>query len=306
MNQMTLDQLRVFVAVAERQHLTKAAEALHLAQSAVSTTIATLESRHRTKLFHRVGRRIELTEVGGLFVVEARAVLARVAAAELMLSELAGLKRGTLTVQASQTIASYWLPRHLVSFHDLYPGIDIRLTVGNTAQVAAAVRNGTAELGFVEGPVEDPLLTSTPVARDQILIVVGAAHAWAESPDIGPADLTRTQWVMREAGSGTRSVLERALKKFGIVLENVRVALELPSNEAVRAAVEAGLGATALSASVVVPSIEAGLIHAVRLALPDRHFYAVRHTERYHSQVARELLKVIAGPRTNHSKKDAQ
>src|SRR5271169_3778408 len=142
MNRMTLDQLRVFVAVAERQHLTRAAEALNLAQSAVSSAISTLENRHSAKLFHRVGRGIELTETGTLFAAEARAVLARVASAELMLAELAGLKRGTLTVQASQTIASYWLPRHLVAFRRAHPGIDIRLTIGNTTEVAAAVREG--------------------------------------------------------------------------------------------------------------------------------------------------------------------
>src|ERR1700674_1853491 len=126
MRAMTLDQLRVFVAVAERQHVTRAAEALNLAQSAVSASIAGLEARHGTKLFHRVGRGIELTEAGGVFLNEARAVLARAEAAELVLSELGDLKRGTLAVQASQTIASYWLPRHLVAFRRAYPGIDIR------------------------------------------------------------------------------------------------------------------------------------------------------------------------------------
>jgi len=98
---MTLEQLRVFVAVAERQHMTRAAEALHLAQSAVSAAIAALEGRHGAKLFNRVGRGIELTEAGKLFLTEAKAVLARAEAADLVLAELAGLKRGTLTVQAS-------------------------------------------------------------------------------------------------------------------------------------------------------------------------------------------------------------
>jgi DNA-binding transcriptional LysR family regulator len=119
---MTLEQLRVFVAVAERQHVTQAAKALNLAQSAVSAAIAALEAQHGAKLFHRVGRGIELTEAGTLFLVEARAVLARAEAAEMVLSELGGLKRGTLTVQASQTIASYWLPRHLVAFRRAYLG----------------------------------------------------------------------------------------------------------------------------------------------------------------------------------------
>src|SRR5262245_54340397 len=152
---MTLEQLRIFVAVADRQHVTQAARALTLAQSAASHAIAALETRHDTKLFDRVGRRIELTEAGRIFLAEARAVLARAEAAELALSEFGSLKRGTLSIQASQTIAGYWLPRHLVAFQQAYPQIKIRLAIGNTAQVAAAVESGTAELGFVEGVVEE-------------------------------------------------------------------------------------------------------------------------------------------------------
>jgi DNA-binding MarR family transcriptional regulator len=113
---MTLEQLRVFVAVAERQHVTEAARTLNLAQSAASHAIAALEARHDTKLFDRVGRRIELTEAGRVFLAEARAVLARAEAAELALSEFGALKRGTLLIQASQTVADYWLPRHLSRF----------------------------------------------------------------------------------------------------------------------------------------------------------------------------------------------
>ena len=153
---MTLEQLRIFVAVAERQHVTRAAEALHLAQSAVSAAVSGLEGRHGAKLFHRVGRGIALTEAGGVFLVEAKAVLSRAAAAELALAELGGLKRGTLSVMASQTIASYWLPRHLVAFRRRYPGIDIRLAVGNTAQVAHAVQDGTADLASSRAPMPTP------------------------------------------------------------------------------------------------------------------------------------------------------
>ena len=146
---MTLEQLRVFVAVAERQHVTRAAEALNIAQSAVSASIAALEGRHGAKLFHRVGRRIELTEAGALFLAEARAVLARAESAELVLSELGELKR-----YASQIIAGYWLPRYLVDFRRSYPGVAIRLSIGNTSQAAAAVRGGETDLGFVEGEVD--------------------------------------------------------------------------------------------------------------------------------------------------------
>jgi DNA-binding transcriptional LysR family regulator len=290
---MTLEQLRVFVAVAERQHMTRAAESLHLAQSAVSAAIAGLEARHGARLFHRVGRGIELTEAGALFLTEARAVLARAEAAELVLSELGGLQRGTLAIHASKTIASYWLPRHLVAFRRAYPAIDIRLNVGNTAQVAAAVHEGLAELGFIEGAIDDSMLIATEVARDQLVVVVGADHPWTRADRVELAQLVETEWVLREPGSGTRSEFETALQSAGVSLKELKVALELPSNEAIRAAVEAGLGATAISGSVAAPGLEAGLLHQVKVALPERAYNAIQHAERHGSVAAERLLAVM-------------
>ena len=298
---MTLEQLRIFVAVAERQHVTQAAYALNLAQSAVSHAIAALEARHDTRLFDRVGRRIELTEAGQAFWTEARAVLARAEAAELALREFGTLKRGTLSVQASQTIASYWLPRHLVAFRRAYPQIQIRLAIGNTAQVAAAVESGAAELGFVEGAVEDKHFVSTRVARDQLLVVVGPDHPWVGRARLTPGDLLNGEWVLREPGSGTRSAFEDDLAQLDVEPSALRVQLELPSNEAVRAAVEAGLGATAISATVAAPSIEAGLLRQVAFRLPEREFHVVRHRERYRSRVTEALLALILRPPTGIS-----
>ena len=242
---MTLEQLRVFVAVAERQHMTRAAEALHLAQSAVSAAIAALEGRHGARLFNRVGRGIELTEAGELFLAEAKAVLAKAEAADLVLAELAGLKRGTLAVRASQTIASFWLPRLLVAFRHAHPGVDVKLSIGNTAQAVSAVRSGAAELGFVEAEVEAPLLISQVLTKDQLVIVVGNNHPWASRSNITPEETTETEWVLREPGSGTRSFFEHALSNLSIDPTKLRIGLELPSNESVCAAVEAGMGATA-------------------------------------------------------------
>jgi DNA-binding transcriptional LysR family regulator len=290
---MTLDQLRIFVAVAERQHVTRAAEALNLVQSAVSAAINALETRHAVKLFHRVGRGIELTEAGSVFLGEARAVLARAQAAELVLADLSGLRRGTLTIQASQTIASHWLPLHLVAFRAAYPDIVLRLGIGNTAEAAEAVRVGTAELAFVEGAIDDASLGSTPIAEDRLVLVVSAGHPLAGCARPEPADLASASWVLREPGSGTRSAFEAALVALGITPDALAVALELPSNEAVLAAVVAGAGASVLSEAVVGPSLRTGALVAVPLALPTRTFQVLRHKERYRSRAADALLALI-------------
>ena len=155
---MTLEQLRVFVCVAECEHMTRAAQTLNLTQSATSAAIAALEERHGVKLFDRIGRRIALTGAGRAFLAEARAVLARAATAEQTLADLAGLKTGALALAASQTVGSYWLPRRIAAFHARYPGVAVALRIGNTDAVAEMTRAGEVDLGFVEGEVDDPAL----------------------------------------------------------------------------------------------------------------------------------------------------
>ncbi|ACI97465.1 LysR family transcriptional regulator [Rhodospirillum centenum] len=283
---MTLDQLRIFVAVAEREHVTRAAQALNLAQSAVSHAIAALEAQHQVRLFERRGRGIVLTEAGIVLLTEARTLLAQVGMIELALSDFSALKRGTLSLHASQTIASYWLPRHLAAFHAAHPQVRIRLEIGNSAAVVAAVQAGTAELGFVEGDGETGGLARRPVARDRLLVVVGPGHPWADGRRLAPADLAGSDWVLREPGSGTRAMFEDALIRAGVAPSALRIALELPSNEAVRGVVEAGLGATCLSASVAAAGLEAGLLRQAGVDLPDRRFHLLHHPGRPRSRAA--------------------
>lgn len=291
---MTLEQLRIFVAVAEREHVTRAARALHLTQSAVSAAVSALEGRHGVKLFHRVGRRIELTEAGRLFLDEARAVLARADAAASVLDELGGLERGVLTVNASQTIASYWLPTRLVAFRAMHPKIVIRLSVGNTAQVAEAVRDGLADLGFVEGRVDDPSLLQAQVGSDRLIVVTAPSHPWAAGEKLSAEDLARGQWVLREPGSGTRSEFEAELIRLGARPEALELAMELPSNEAVRTAVEVGAGATALSELVAAPALAAGTLKRANVQLAERSFLVVRHRDRYLSKAGQAFLETVS------------
>jgi len=287
---MTLDQLRIFVAVAERQHMTAAARALNLTQSAASAAVAALEARHQVKLFHRVGRGLELTDAGRMFLDEARGVLARSAAAEAVLAELAGLERGSLRIVASQTIAAYWLPPIAAAFRARHPNIGLDVLIRNTALSATRVADGEAELGFVEAPLDDPALAIWPLDEDRLVLVQAAAFS---GDRIDAAWLAATPWVLREPGSGVRATFDEAMRRRGVDPSALEVVLVLPSNEAVRTAVEAGAGVTALSALVVGPSLASGVLHALPFDLGARSFYGVRHKERFQSRAAEAFLAVV-------------
>jgi DNA-binding transcriptional LysR family regulator len=290
---MTLEQLRIFVAVAERQHVTQAAQQINITQSAASSAIAALEERYAVKLFDRIGRRIELTDAGRVFLVEARGVLARAATAEKALADLAGLKRGSLSIYASQTIVNYWLPPFLAIFNRRYPEIQLKLKAGNTQQVAAATHDGIADIGFIEGAIDDPHLSVRTVEGDRLVIVVAPNHPLAGKEVLEPAGIKGTTWVMREQGSGTRGEFEAALKGHGIAPADLDVVLELPSNEAVCAAVEAGVGATAISNLVAEAGLLSGKLVALEFPLPQRSFYILHHKERYASQAELALLEIM-------------
>ena len=283
---MTLDQLRVFVAVAEREHLTRGAEACHLTPSAATASIQALEGRHGTRLFHRVGRRLELSESGRAFLPEARAVLAAAAEAELALQDLGGFRRGRLTLAASQTLASYWLPPLLMRFASLHDGIALTLVESNTRGVAAAVLAGEAEIGCVEGEVAEPALAVVPLAEDRLVVVAAPSHPLARKRAVPASALDAHRWVMREPGSGTRAAFETAMRHKGVGPETLAVALTLPTNEAVCAAVIGSACLTVVSELVARPHIAAGRLARIDHPLPARRFALVRHKERFRTKVS--------------------
>ncbi len=282
---MTLDQLRIFIAVAEREHLTRAAEALNLTPSAVSAAIHALEARYGVHLFHRVGRRIELSQTGRVFLLEAKATQQRAALAERTLIELGGLQRGTLTLQASQTIASYWLPPFLVGFKAAYPAIGVTLREGNSTDVAAAVRDGTADLGFAEGGVDDPVLELIEIANDRLVVVASPDHPLAKR-QASPQDLLSASWILREPGSGTRSAFETALRAYHMDSALLRAILVLPTNEAVCVAVRSSPHLTVVSDLVARPHVDAGRLALIGIDLGTRAFSLVRHRERYRTRAS--------------------
>ena len=281
---MTLEQLRIFVFVAERAHMTRAADALHITQSAASAGVAALEARY--------GVRLALSEAGRVFLPEAKAVLARADSAARALDDLAGLKRGSIVIAASQTVSNYWLPSRLAKFAQAYPGVALRLTVGNTTQVAQAVLDGDAELGFVEGEVDLPALVRLRVAGDRIALYAAENHPLVGAP-ITAKDLPRLQWVLREPGSGTRSEFEHALNHHGIDFDALRVVLELPSNEAVLEAVATSAFVTVVSELAAQPWVSAGRLVRLAFDLPARAFELLTHKDRRRSHAAMAFLALI-------------
>jgi DNA-binding transcriptional LysR family regulator len=282
--------LRVFVAVAEHLHVTRAANALNITQSAASAAIAAMERRHNVQLFHRVGRRIEMTDAGKLFVEEARKVLSGAAAAEHMLTELAGFERGSLAIGASQTIANYWLPPLLGRYRQTYPKIALQIAIANTAQVAQAVLAGDVDVGYVEGVVDREAIVCEPLEGDRLTLVVGRSHPWAGRASVSASEFRKTSWILREPGSGTRGEFLAGIAKFGLSLTDLEVLLELPSNEAVRAAVATGLGATVISDLVVAEGIRSGALSAIDFPFGTRPFFALESRDRSRKRAVDMLL----------------
>ena len=289
---MTLEQLRIFVAVAERLHMTRAAEALHVTQSAASASIAALEARYGVRLFDRVGRGLELSEAGRVFLPEARAVLNSARAAEQALDDLAGLRRGVLTIAASQTMTSYWLPPRMARFALAYPAVELRLKVGNTAEAARLVVEGAAELGFVEGEVDHPVLRRTALAEDRIALFAAPGHPLTRAA-LRPADLATAVWVLRERGSGTRTEFEAAVAAHGVDPATLNIALELPSNEAALAALAGGGLIAAVSEFAAEPAVASGRVVNLGFSLGTRRLGWLTHKERRRSRAAQAFLDLL-------------
>jgi DNA-binding transcriptional LysR family regulator len=288
---VTLEQLRIFVAVAELEHVTRAASRLNLTQSAVSAAISALEQRHAIKLFDRIGRRVALTQEGRLFLSEARTLLFASQQTEQVLADLVGLKTGRLAIGASQTTGNYWLPPRLARFAGLYPGVTIHLAIGNTHEIAALAAAGEIDFGLVEGAVADPALKVVKIDDDELAIVT--APALAALYGAGAALFDDAPWVARERGSGTREAFEEAMQALHSEDSNRRIVLELPSNEAVRSAVEAGAGLAVMSSLVAQASIRAGALIQLPFTLPKRPFFLIAHRELYQTRAAKALLAMI-------------
>ncbi|MBZ0123783.1 MAG: LysR family transcriptional regulator, partial [Roseovarius sp.] len=273
--------------------VTQAAESLNMTQAAASAAIAALERQHDVKLFHRVRRRLELTELGRVFLQKARDVLAQAAAAEMALYDTASLNRGTLSIGAGHTVANYWLPRQIDAFQRRFPGVELKIRSGNTQEIAHDVAEGALDVGIAESSGDEDVLEEVPIAGDRCVLVVAPNHPWNRQTAVRPEEFAESDWVLREPGSGTRQQILDHFAAQGIDVPNMRIRMEYPSNEAIRAAVEIGAGAAVLSELVVRRSLQTGSLVEVPFHFPARDFYAFWHGTRFRSHALDAFLNFL-------------
>lgn len=235
-------RLVVFRAVAEQRSFRKAAEDLYLTQPAVSLQIKALEEDIGVQLFDRTGVGVALTEAGKVLLRYARQANALFVLAEQETAALSGDHAGQFALGASTTIAQYVLPRLLGEFSREHPRVHCTMISGNTEQIVSAVEEQKIELGLIEGPARSRDVKTEPFLEDELVLIVSAGHEWAEAKSISCSLIAAAPMLMRERGSGTRRVVEMALARQGIKASSLQIVMELDSTEAIKSAVEAGLG----------------------------------------------------------------
>jgi LysR family transcriptional regulator, transcriptional activator of the cysJI operon len=232
----------VFRAVAEQRSFRKAAEELYLTQPAVSLQIKALEEDLGVQLFDRTGAQITLTAAGRILLGYTQQLSSLVAQTEHDLAALNGDYAGNLALGASTTIAQYVLPRLLAEFRREHLRVHPTLISGNTEQIVDALEAQRIALGFIEGPARSRDVKTQPFLEDELVLIASTAHELAERSLTSCAELAATPLLMRERGSGTRHVIEMALERQGVKRSSLQIVMELDSTEAIKSAVEAGLG----------------------------------------------------------------
>src|SRR5271170_6154920 len=258
-------RLKVFRTVAEQASFRKAAERLNLSQPAVSQQVHALEEELGTTLFDRSGNRVRLTPAGTVLFKYARRGAQLVREALDALAKIEGQPRGELRLGASTTVAQYILPRMLGAFQKQYPLIALSVTSGNTEQIVELLLRGEIAMGIIEGPASSRELRKRRFLEDRMVLIVPKGHPWAAMREVPLQALKEVPLLMREPGSGSRRVVEMALKRSGLKLNQLRVAMDLDSTEAIVSGVEAGLGVGFVSQWAIGKEVRLGTLKPVRV-----------------------------------------
>ncbi|PHM49983.1 DNA-binding transcriptional regulator YeiE [Xenorhabdus miraniensis] len=281
---ITLRQLEIFAEVLKSGSTTQASQQLALSQSAVSASLTDLEGQLGVRLFDRVGKRLVTNEHGRLLYPKALALLEQAGEVE----QLFKLELGALRLAASSTIGNYMLPEMLAKYRQDYPDTPLELNIGNTEDVIKAVAEFRVDLGLIEGLCHEPELITQPWMKDE-LIIFSSPESSLLQRDLTIEDLITAPWILREKGSGTREVLDHLLFSQ---IPRFNIAMELGNSEAIKHAVQYGMGISCLSRKVVHEQLKNGTL--TELIIPglslNRNLYLIYHRQKHMSNALQKLL----------------
>lgn len=292
---MDIRALEVFCRIVELKSFSKAAEAVYLTQPTVSGHIKGLEEFVGMKLLDRLGRQVVPTKAGELLYGYAKQVLALRTQAIQALEEYKGSLKGHLIIGGSTIPGEYVLPTLLAQFKARYPDISITLRIADSQKIARGVLDGTYELGTVGAKFDDGQLVYLKLLEDELVLALPANHAWAARSAVAVGELSEQPFILREVGSGSRKVLEDALRSAGLNSSALKVVAELGSTEAVRQAVKSGAGISVISVRAIREDLERGTLRTVPFegARLTRDFYLVYHRNRSKSPLCDTFMTFL-------------
>jgi DNA-binding transcriptional LysR family regulator len=284
-------QLEVFIAIAATGSVRAAAESIHLSQPAVSMALAELERLLDAPLFDRSGRRLVLNEHGMAALPRAREVLERLRELPRGAADASGALTGELRIGASNTVGNYLVGELLGGFVRAQPEVALHLAIANTEQIVTDVHRFVLDVGCVEGAVAHADIEVLPWREDRLVVCVGPDHRLAGRRRLATRDFRDVRWILRERGSATRTLAERALS----ALPPPAGVLELGQSEAIKQAVIAGLGVACLPEVAITDAVAAGRLRALRTPFLDlrRRLSLVLHRERYRGPLLRAFVETV-------------
>lgn len=284
--------MQTFVTVADHKSFTKASQILNLSQPTVSFHIKNLETYFNSTLIKRSPKHFQITQTGEMVYDRARQILGLIEKTKGEVNEFQHQLRGTLSIGASYTVGEYILPALLKKFDHKYTSVDLKVTIGNTEQINSGVQLHDLDVGLVEGKVHHKGLVSTPFLEDEMVVIVPADHPIRKSPHITFQELQDQVWIMREEGSGTRSLMESMIAAYNI---RPKKTIMIGSNHGVVQCVKESLGLSFLSKTVVKHTGAEGLIMNLPYIKPfSRYFSTVTPAnEEEISQQVRLFLKEV-------------
>nr|YP_010330295.1 LysR transcriptional regulator [Rhodella violacea]UNJ18011.1 LysR transcriptional regulator [Rhodella violacea] len=301
----TLDQLRILKAIALEGSFKKAANSLYISQPAVSLQIQNLERQLNTPLFDRGSRKSQLTEAGKLLLRYGIRILALCEETCRALEDVQTLQGGKLIVGASQTTGTYLMPRLIGLFRQRYPQVTVQLQVHSTRRISWSVANGQVDIAVIGGEVPSELqeiLQITSYAEDELALIVPKSHPFSKIEKIKKEDLYRLRFIALDTQSTIRKVIDKVLNQHGIDSTRFAIEMELNSIEAIKNAVQSGLGAAFVSVSAIAKELELGILHWSRIedVTIKRMLSIIVNPNRYKSKAAdtfnREILNLFVSP----------